>query len=465
MKKIKADYKRPLVLVIGDLIIFPLSYIAAYYLRSLFSPLETFGTILPVSFIVLATFCYLFIYYIFGMFDQKRDYFYWRSFIFLFISVLVAGIFSSFLKYIIFLHPIGRGIYFIANLMILSLSSLWRFSSSNLFKYLIKPTNTVIIGTEKPGQDIAEIIHKEKKDFKILGFLNDQKDKIEINLNDTILPFLGFTQQINSLVKEHKIDLVVNSAPIISNPLSSKAILSAQLSGTRVLDISEMYQLIKERVPIDYIQDNWFIKAKGFQRLDNSFLPKFKRFLDATLSSLLLVISLPIWLLIALMIKINSKGPIFYSQQRVGQNESPFSLYKFRSMIEKAEKDKALWADENDKRITATGRILRKLHLDELPQLINVLKGEMSLVGPRPERPEFVEDLEKVIPYYSMRHSVKPGLTGWAQVNYPYASSVEDAKEKLEYDLYYISHMTFLMDIRILIQTLQNVFLGRERHT
>lgn len=134
-------------------------------------------------------------------------------------------------------------------------------------------------------------------------------------------------------------------------------------------------------------------------------------------------------------------------------------------MIEKAEKDKALWADENDKRITATGRILRKLHLDELPQLISVLKGEMSLVGPRPERPEFVGELEKAIPYYAMRHSVKPGLTGWAQVNYPYASSVEDAKEKLEYDLYYISHMTLFMDMRILIQTLQNVFFGREEYT
>lgn len=324
MKSIKVDYKRPVVLVIGDLIIFSLSYVAAYYIRSFFGPLETFGTILPVSFIVLEIFSYLFIYYIFGMYDPRGDYFYWRFFMLLFISVLAAGIFSSFIKYVIFLQPIGRGIFIIANFMILGLSFLWRVSSSRLFKYLIKATNTVIIGTEKPGRDIAEIIHKEGKDFKILGFLDDRKDKIEISINDTTLPFLGSTQQITSLLKEHKIDLVVNSAPITKNPSSSKAILSAQLSGTRVLDISEMYQLIKERVLIDYILDDWFLKAKDFQQLNNSFLPKFKRFLDATLSSLLLVISLPLWSLIALMIKTNSKGPIFYSQQRVGQNESHF---------------------------------------------------------------------------------------------------------------------------------------------
>jgi exopolysaccharide biosynthesis polyprenyl glycosylphosphotransferase len=187
-----------------------------------------------------------------------------------------------------------------------------------------------------------------------------------------------------------------------------------------------------------------------------------KRLSDIIVSFFVLLISSPFWPIIALCIKINSRGPVFYAQKRVGQNESLFSLFKFRSMVDKAEKDEARWASEDDKRITLVGKILRKLHLDELPQFWNVIKGEMSLVGPRPERPEFVEELKKEIPYYSLRHFMKPGLTGWAQVNFPYASSLEDSQEKLEYDLYYISHMSLLFDLRIFLKTAQKILLEKK---
>ncbi len=204
------------------------------------------------------------------------------------------------------------------------------------------------------------------------------------------------------------------------------------------------------------------MKEKGFDLSSKIFMIKVKRLIDITISSLILLVSLPLWPIIALFIKINSKGPVFYTQERVGKNESVFSLFKFRSMIDKAEKDGAAWADENDKRITFVGKMLRKLHLDELPQLLNVIKGEMSLVGPRPERPEFVEELKKKIPYYSLRHFMKPGLTGWAQVNYAYASSLKDSREKLEYDLYYISHMNLLLDARILLKTAKTIVFRRK---
>ncbi|GAG01180.1 unnamed protein product, partial [marine sediment metagenome] len=204
------------------------------------------------------------------------------------------------------------------------------------------------------------------------------------------------------------------------------------------------------------------LKEKGFEHSTNILVLKLKRLIDIIISSIILLISLPLWPIISLLIKTNSRGPVFYTQKRVGKNESLFSLHKFRSMIDKAEEDEPVWADENDKRITLVGKILRKLHLDELPQFWNVIKGEMSLVGPRPERPEFVEELKKKIPYYSLRHFMKPGITGWAQVNYPYASSLKDSREKMEYDLYYVYHMNLLFDVRIFLRTAQKILLGKK---
>ena len=175
-----------------------------------------------------------------------------------------------------------------------------------------------------------------------------------------------------------------------------------------------------------------------------------RRIVDIFVACLLLVLSAPFWLLIALAIRLDSKGPVFYIQKRVGKGGRIFSLIKFRSMIDKAEEEGPLWACENDKRITRVGRILRLLHLDELPQLLNIIKGDMSLVGPRPERPEFVQQLEQAIPDYGLRHQVKPGITGWAQVNFPYASTFEESEEKLRYDLHYIERQSFWFDLKII---------------
>ena len=185
-----------------------------------------------------------------------------------------------------------------------------------------------------------------------------------------------------------------------------------------------------------------------------------RRVFDLLAAAGVLVVSLPLWPLIALVIKIDSKGPVFYAQKRVGKEDRVFLLIKFRSMIKNAEEHGAVWAGENDWRITRTGKVLRRCHLDELPQLINVIKGEMNLVGPRPERPEFVAELKRLIPDFGRRHQVKPGLTGWAQVNFPYASSPEESKKKLEYDLYYIRNRNVLFDIKILLKTVRKLFAG-----
>jgi lipopolysaccharide/colanic/teichoic acid biosynthesis glycosyltransferase len=193
---------------------------------------------------------------------------------------------------------------------------------------------------------------------------------------------------------------------------------------------------------------------------DKKKIVMVKRVLDLAAAAGVLLVSLPLWPVIALAIKIESEGPVFYIQKRVGKDGRLFSLIKFRSMIKDAEEHGAVWAGEDDWRITRTGKVLRRCHLDELPQLINVIKGEMSLVGPRPERPEFVAELKKLIPDFSRRQQVKPGLTGWAQVNFPYASSSEESRKKLEYDLYYIRKRSVLFDIKILLRTIRKLFAG-----
>jgi lipopolysaccharide/colanic/teichoic acid biosynthesis glycosyltransferase len=185
-----------------------------------------------------------------------------------------------------------------------------------------------------------------------------------------------------------------------------------------------------------------------------------KRVFDFLIAILMLVISLPLWPFIALGIKLDSKGPVFYSQRRVGKRNKIFTLIKFRSMVERAENGVPLWAAENDDRITRMGRVLRSFHVDELPQLFHVIKGEMSLVGPRPERPEFVEVLRQKIPSFDERHKVKPGITGWAQVQYPYAASIADYAKKVEYDLYYIQNRSLLLDLKILLLTAKRL-LGK----
>lgn len=226
--------------------------------------------------------------------------------------------------------------------------------------------------------------------------------------------------------------------------------------GISVYTVNLFYEEIFRKIPIETLNRNDIVKYTGGNQ---SLFVVTKRFLDMIISFLFLIILSPIFLILSILVKITSKGPILIRQKRVGRNDEEFILFKFRSMYKDSEKNGAVWTkdDKTDKRITPLGRILRKTHLDEMPQLINILRGEISLVGPRPERPEFTQMLEKEIPYYDLRHCVKPGLTGWAQVNYRYGSSIEDTKEKLKFDFYYIKNRNIFLDILIMAKTLAMV--------
>lgn len=297
-----------------------------------------------------------------------------------------------------------------------------------------------------------------KNQFEIIGTvpLFDEDKGVSANL------LLGATNDLLQIATKHKADEIVVAADNKKESFPTAALLKCKMYGLEVVDIVSFYEREAGLIKIDWISPSWFIFADGFQR--GKWRKRFKSWSDIILSALLLLMFWPIMLLVALAIFIEDKGkgPLFYKQQRVGEDGKIFNLLKFRSMKVDAEKEgKPQWAQQNDSRVTKVGAWIRRLRFDELPQIINVFKGEMSFVGPRPERPEFVEMLAKEIPYYKERHSVKPGITGWAQVCYPYGATMEDAFQKLQYDLYYVKNNSLFLDFVIILQTAEVVLWRR----
>jgi sugar transferase (PEP-CTERM system associated) len=229
------------------------------------------------------------------------------------------------------------------------------------------------------------------------------------------------------------------------------AILACKLTGMKVTEYLAFYEREAGRVDLDALHPSWLVYSDGFSLQWWDTLAK--RAFDIIVSVLFLAFTLPITLIAAILVRLDSPGPIFYRQERVGQNGQTFTLMKFRSMRADAESGGPQWAAQNDARITRMGEFIRQTRIDEIPQIINVLRGDMSFIGPRPERPFFVESLSRHVPYYRERHRMKPGITGWAQINYPYGASIADAKEKMSYDLYYLKNFTIFLDVLILLQT------------
>ncbi|MBU2109636.1 exopolysaccharide biosynthesis polyprenyl glycosylphosphotransferase [Patescibacteria group bacterium] len=250
-------------------------------------------------------------------------------------------------------------------------------------------------------------------------------------------------------------DIIAVSEQAKKNLDSVQSLYELIRAGKTVMDFDKFYESVTGKIPVSLISKTWFLE--NLIEINKQTFEKFKRVVDIIFSIILFIPFIIVYPFATLAIKINSKGPVFYKQKRMGRNGKIFEILKFRSMVADAEKNGAEWAKENDKRITVAGNILRKTRIDELPQIWNVLRGDLSFVGPRPERPEFVGKLEKQIPHYSMRHLVRPGLSGWAQINFPYGASVEDATEKMQYDLYYIKNRSFLLEISIMLKTIMTL--------
>jgi sugar transferase (PEP-CTERM system associated) len=271
---------------------------------------------------------------------------------------------------------------------------------------------------------------------------------------------IGTPADIPRLIALHQIDRIVVGLSDRRGRLPIEELLHAKMAGVRVEEVTTTYERITGKILIDDLRPSWLIFSDGFRV---SRLTRWmKRGIDLTLSAVLAIVSAPFMLLTAVAVALESGFPVLYCQERVGENGRPFTLCKFRSMRTDAEKaGTPIWAKAGDDRVTRVGRFIRKTRLDELPQLWNVVRGDMSFVGPRPERPFFVAELAKEIPFYQQRHAVKPGLTGWAQVKYRYGSSIDDATEKLRYDLYYIKHLSIIFDLTIVFDTVKVVLFRK----
>lgn len=243
----------------------------------------------------------------------------------------------------------------------------------------------------------------------------------------------------------------------------AQALMQIRLKGQAVFNICDFYEMYFKKVPVDFLKRSWFVLTDGFILIENPIGLRFKRLMDFGCALTLFAVTWPIMILAAIAIKLDSKGPALFKQERVGKNGRRFNIYKFRSMVTDAEKNGAQWATQNDSRVTRVGAFIRATRIDELPQLFNILKGEMSFVGPRPERQEFNEKIEAVVPFYNVRHLVRPGITGWAQVLFPYGASIEDSKQKLQYEIYYIKNYSIMMDVEVVLKTISVVLLGKGR--
>lgn len=316
-----------------------------------------------------------------------------------------------------------------------------------------------MIGTGSRAAHIEALLAKRGQagNVQVIGYLPMGGSHHFVN-GDRILDTQETLPELATRLQISEIILAVRDRR--SGGLPVPDLLTCKLRGIRVLELSSFFERENGHLQLDSMNASWMILAEGFHQ--GMLRDTIKRLFDLVVSAAMLAVSLPIMVLTALLIKLESAGPVLYRQERVGQGGRNFTILKFRSMCVDAEKDgKPRWAGQNDSRVTLTGRFIRRTRIDELPQVFNVFFGDMSFVGPRPERPYFVQDLTQKIPYYGVRHTVKPGITGWAQVRYAYGATDEDAMHKLQYDLYYVKNHSLFLDLMILFQTAQVVLWGK----
>jgi exopolysaccharide biosynthesis polyprenyl glycosylphosphotransferase len=319
----------------------------------------------------------------------------------------------------------------------------------------------IVVGAGWAGQTIAETIEKYlKPHYEVVGFVDEDPAKQGV---PHYPPVLGGPADLLALAQRYRAMEVVLAVTNRLTDTTFRAVLDCQECGLQVTPMPVLYEQITGRVPVEHIGDNWYVALPLSHAASGGLYPILKRAFDIAVALVGLAILVALYPLLAIGIKLTSHGPVFYTQERVGKAGRVFRMRKFRSMVVDAEREAAIWADKDDPRVTWVGRFMRPAHLDELPQMLSILKGDMSVVGPRPERPELVAALESEIPFHRLRHAVKPGVTGWAQLSYGYVDSPQAARVRLEYDLYYIKHQSLWLDSLIVARTLGQVIQLRGR--
>ncbi len=365
--------------------------------------------------------------------------------------IVLGGIYYSLPEMIIPAKTFWTGYLIICGLILL-----WRATYYTILRRRMFIQQVLILGTGRLAEDIArELESKHNSPYKVMGFVGERETIYNPN-SALLFQNIDHMEDIN---QGKNFDRIIVALDDRRGTTPIKDLLQYKMLGIVIEQGISFYERITGRLLVENMEPSWIIFSEGFSLHRSQYL--LKRTADIVLSLAALVLSSPIILVSAVIIKIESSGPVLYKQERVGYLNVPFRIYKLRSMRQDAEQDGAVWAKEDDDRVTRFGRFIRKFRIDELPQLWNVLKGNMSFVGPRPERPVFVDQFADSIPFYPLRHNVKPGITGWAQVCYPYGASREDTVRKLEYDLFYIKNVSFLMDFMVVFMTIKTVLFKK----
>lgn len=372
------------------------------------------------------------------------------------------GFASIFFAAIYFIFPetiIGRGVFILSIGFVFVFVGVWRFGYMLILNHGLLNRKIAILGSGQISRQIIQEI-RDKKDigYYLSAVIMNNSDDVNNKLFNGI-NVMRSHQNLCQTAKKLDVKDIVVALDEKRGLFPIKELLECRVAGINVLDGNTFYEMLKGKLSVNAINPSWLIFSQGFHK--PAYQRILKRLMDLFISSSIMVLFSPLFVLVAILIKAESKGPTFFSQERMGEKMKPYQVLKFRSMIEDAEQHSGpMWAEEDDDRITRIGRIIRRARIDEMPQVWNVFKGEMSFVGPRPERQFFVKQLIKKIPYFQERFTVKPGITGWAQINYGYGASEEDAIEKLNYDLFYIKNMSILMDLVIIFRTVRIVLFG-----
>lgn len=451
---IKYIPKKKLLLGLIDFTIVSLILYASFIFNDSFAERSIFNSIPTV---LISLFIYLFSFYLFDLYNISNNFISFRYHFAIWSSILSSTILIRLFHFSFNIESFSLATFISISVLMMIVLSFIRVFFYKWFKSNWKVHNVLVVGTDSNAKLVYNSI-KKIEHLRVIGFLDEDPKKIGIPVGSPCV--VGTYSDIENVIDTYSVSKVVISSKNYDKSIFKRAI-SRNRSDVEFYNMPSFYESITGKIPIESIDESWFIEHPILGMSNKVYTRRVKRFFDIFLSTVQLVFFLPIFIILGIVIKLTSRGPVFYRQWRVGMNGNTFEVIKFRSMVLEAEKYGAIWASREDDRITGIGKIIRRFRLDELPQLWNVLKGEMSLIGPRPERPEFFDKLTNSIPFYSLRLSVKPGITGWAQVNNGYTSSIGESEDKLKFDLYYIKNLSPYLDLLIVFKTIKVIIWGR----
>lgn len=443
--------KRQIFLLIGDILIVLAAFRLALIIR-LGQTLGDFLTAGPLLAAGLLVAVYISSFYVFELYDIRFNIRTTRTYVSILGAFFLALLLVVILFYI-FPYRLGRGVFLISWLLTAALIFSWRFIYIYVFRLLETRRRVVILSNNANVDKI------------VAGLRDDQEYSLASVLPmDLVKPMLaadnGDPCGLETYMAENRINDVIADFDECDSPDLDRALISLKMKGMHCYSVETFYEKLFKKLPVLALKDRWLLTCGGFDNVANRGFNVIKRAFDLSAAAILFIATIPVFIILAMLIPLTSKGPVFFIQERLGQGKMPFKMIKFRTMVDGAEPSGPTWAQEHDGRATKLGKFMRRTRLDELPQLLNVLKSDMSLIGPRPEREFFVNRLSKEIPFYELRFFVKPGITGWAQIKYRYCSDKNDALEKLRYELYYIKNQSIGLDVRIMLSTVRVMITG-----